>query len=301
MEYHSTEPKSPRLARGIFLAAGAAVWLLSTASAIWLTESYYQDLAGPATPSPAQTDLAMPVPPSAPPSPSPSPAADSLAPKSWILPVNGKLENAFGNSYTYFGIFRGGHTGVDLAAPYGTPVQAVAAGKVVRIFTRPNMRYGRYLMIQHGPKLFSLYGHLSAIKVRLGEQLKQGQVIAAVGNTGAAGYPHLHIEAMNQLPSHDGAWGYLYICYPQTEKATFINQTEEVIPAIQRGFSGPCHSQTLPEPITYYNPEALWSEKLQLRQAGQPENDEWLRHQHSAAAPQAPQRHRHPRHRLTRL
>lgn len=299
MKHPSSEPESKGLTRGAFWAASAAVWMIGTASAIWLTTSYYRELDSPATPSPIQTALAPPSsPPTPQPSPSVSPAADSLAPKSWILPVKGKVENAFGNSYKYFGIFRGGHTGVDLAAPYGAPVQAVADGKVVRIFTKPNMRYGRYLMIQHGPKLFSLYGHLSAIKARLGDQLKQGQVIATVGNTGAAGYPHLHIEAMNRLPSHDGAWGYLYICYPRTEKATFINQTEEVIPAIQRGFSGPCRSQTLPEAITYYNPEALWSEKPQLRQAGQPENDEWQRRQGRASAPHLSQRHRH---RLTRL
>ncbi|MEZ0370490.1 MAG: M23 family metallopeptidase [Candidatus Sericytochromatia bacterium] len=206
-------------------------------------------------------------------------------PHNWIQPVAGKITNPFGNSYHYFQIYRGGHTGVDISAPRGTPIKAVAAGKVVRIFQKPNQRYGQYIVLQHGPKLFSLYGHLSVVQVKLGQQIKQGELIAKVGTTGAAGYPHLHLEDLNRLPSHDGAWGYLYICRSESERASFINQQAFVISAIQRQRGPQCQQNALKETLTYYNPEALWSKKLVLREVHQPENEEWRRYRRPAQTP----------------
>lgn len=196
-------------------------------------------------------------------------------PHDWIQPVAGKITNPFGNSYQYYQIYRGGHTGVDISAPRGTPVRATAAGKVVRVYQKPNMRYGQFVIIQHGPKLFSLYGHLQQVNIKLGQNLKQGQLLGTVGVTGAAGYPHLHIEALEQLPRHDGAWGYLYICSAKTAQATFINESQHVIGAIQRQTGTACQAKPLRETLTYLNPELLWHAKQAPKyQVMQPENEE---------------------------
>ncbi len=207
-------------------------------------------------------------------------------PKDWILPVPGKITNPFGNSYQYYQIYRGGHTGVDISAPRGTPVRAPAAGKVVRVYLKPNMRYGQFVILQHGPKLFSLYGHLQQVNIKLGQTLKQGQILGTVGVTGAAGYPHLHIEALEQLPRHDGAWGYLYICQAKSQQATFINNPAHVISAIQRQTGKNCQSKPLRETLTYLNPEVLWNPKqVPQYQVMQPENEE-LKYRHAFTLPE---------------
>ncbi|NWF69216.1 MAG: M23 family metallopeptidase [Chloroflexi bacterium] len=88
--------------------------------------------------------------------------------------------------------FSGWHTGVDLAAPVGTPVYAANGGNV--IFRGWNSwGYGYAIVISHGPFL-TLYGHLSEIYVSCGQTVSAGQSIGAVGNTGNSSGPHLHFE-----------------------------------------------------------------------------------------------------------
>lgn len=242
----------------------------------------------------ARLDALQPEPSPTPlPTPTPTAAPWGKLGQKWILPVTGaKDANPFGNAYQYFGVYRGGHTGVDLAAPVGTPIRAVADGKVVRIFTRPNMRYGLYLVLEHRPGLFSLYGHTSAIKVKLGQQVHQGEVIALVGTSGAAGYPHLHVEALDRLPTFDGAWGYLYICSHRDESYNFINHSSFEISAIQRQYgTTPCGPKRMHEPVTYFNPEYLWSELPPVHTVAQPENDEWQRRQRQAPSHVRPASH----------
>lgn len=86
------------------------------------------------------------------------------------------------------------HRGVDFAAPTGTPVRAVADGKVTYAGWRGN--YGRFLKINHAGPYSSAYAHLQRIKkgVRAGTFVKRGQVIGYVGSSGAATGPHLHFE-----------------------------------------------------------------------------------------------------------
>jgi murein DD-endopeptidase MepM/ murein hydrolase activator NlpD len=86
------------------------------------------------------------------------------------------------------------HRGVDYAAPTGTPVKATGAG-VVEFSGRQN-GYGNVVMLQHGSKYTTVYGHLSrfAAGVKAGSKVKQGQVIGYVGQTGLATGPHLHYE-----------------------------------------------------------------------------------------------------------
>ena len=84
------------------------------------------------------------------------------------------------------------HKGVDIAAPMGTDVYCAAKGKV--IFAGQKSGYGNCVIIEHGNGLATLYGHLSKILVDANQQVKIGDVIAKVGNTGRSTGPHLHYE-----------------------------------------------------------------------------------------------------------
>jgi murein DD-endopeptidase MepM/ murein hydrolase activator NlpD len=89
------------------------------------------------------------------------------------------------------------HKGVDIAMPEGTPVYAVAAGKVVRSQTGSGERsYGEYVEIQHSSEYTTLYAHLktNSRRVRVGDTVTAGQQIGEVGSTGLSTGPHLHFE-----------------------------------------------------------------------------------------------------------
>ncbi|MGV3525170.1 MAG: M23 family metallopeptidase [Candidatus Sericytochromatia bacterium] len=241
--------------------------------------------------SPRQRSQPIPAPqtkPARPAQPTAQPALLAPAmpplPRNWQWPVQGTLSNPFGNSYRYYGVYRSGHTGVDIAAARGSLIKAPAAGRVVKVWRRPNQRYGEYVVLQHGPALFSLYGHLQQVRVRPGQPVKAGQALAAVGITGAAGYAHLHFEVLNRLPRADGAWGYLSICAgTRPQGHGFINQPAYTIHSIRRPQGSRCLDRTLGEKITYYNPELFWtaSGPLVARQIAPPANEE-NRPQHAA-------------------
>jgi murein DD-endopeptidase MepM/ murein hydrolase activator NlpD len=84
------------------------------------------------------------------------------------------------------------HTGLDFRAASGDPVRATANGKVASSGWAGG--YGRMVEIDHGNGLSTRYGHLSEIGVKVGDQIKIGQVIGAVGSTGRSTGPHLHYE-----------------------------------------------------------------------------------------------------------
>jgi len=84
------------------------------------------------------------------------------------------------------------HTGLDFRAATGDPVRATASGKVVSSGSAGG--YGRMVEIDHGNGLSTRYGHLSEINVKVGDQIKIGQVIGEVGSTGRSTGPHLHYE-----------------------------------------------------------------------------------------------------------
>ena len=84
------------------------------------------------------------------------------------------------------------HTGLDFRAASGDPVRATANGKVVSSGWAGG--YGRMVEIDHGNGLSTRYGHLSEIHVKVGDFIKIGQVIGAVGSTGRSTGPHLHYE-----------------------------------------------------------------------------------------------------------
>lgn len=108
----------------------------------------------------------------------------------------GPTPYAFEAAYAGFPHF---HTGIDLSVPLGTPVFAAADGVVV--LARPMtdaagalVGYGNYVIIQHETGLKTLYGHLLAIGVKEGEQVKRGQLVGLVGSTGNSTGPHTHFE-----------------------------------------------------------------------------------------------------------
>jgi murein DD-endopeptidase MepM/ murein hydrolase activator NlpD len=92
------------------------------------------------------------------------------------------------------------HAGQDLAAPSGTPIVAVANGRVV--VANWHGGYGKTVVIEHNGRLQTLYGHMSEIFVQEGQEIKQGTVIGQVGSTGASTGPHLHFET--KLPTPEG-------------------------------------------------------------------------------------------------
>lgn len=84
------------------------------------------------------------------------------------------------------------HSGVDFGANSGENIYSVLGGKVVRSDYASD--YGHYVMIDHGDGLCTLYAHCSERLVSVGDTVKQGDVIALVGSTGASTGPHLHFE-----------------------------------------------------------------------------------------------------------
>jgi len=88
------------------------------------------------------------------------------------------------------------HRGVDLSAPMGSPVRAVRSGRVIEQGTHRGL--GRYVVLDHGGGMVTLYAHMSDTLVRSGERVRQGQQVGAIGKTGNAGHrlidPHVHFE-----------------------------------------------------------------------------------------------------------
>src|SRR5690606_34724221 len=109
----------------------------------------------------------------------------------FIRPVEGRISGRFGNQRVYNGTPGAPHSGIDIAAPAGTPVKAPAAGVVT--FAAPDLYLtGGTVLLDHGFGISSNFLHLSRLDVKAGDRVAQGQVIGAVGATGRATGPHLH-------------------------------------------------------------------------------------------------------------
>jgi murein DD-endopeptidase MepM/ murein hydrolase activator NlpD len=93
------------------------------------------------------------------------------------------------------------HSGVDFAAPVGTPIFAAAGGVVAS--AEPNSTFGNMVEIDHGKGLSTMYGHTSRMFVKSGDFVRKGQKIAEVGTTGRSTGPHLHFEVhVNGVPQN---------------------------------------------------------------------------------------------------
>lgn len=108
-------------------------------------------------------------------------------------PVTGRISGLFGSQRIYANGERGDpHSGVDIARGTGTPVLAPADGVVVLAAASPFTLEGNLLIVDHGMGLNSAFLHLSRIDVRVGDRVRQGQPLGAIGMTGRASGPHLH-------------------------------------------------------------------------------------------------------------
>jgi murein DD-endopeptidase MepM/ murein hydrolase activator NlpD len=107
-------------------------------------------------------------------------------------PVRGPLNSRFGQRQSPWTGEPEFHRGLDISAGRGTPVYAPATGTVY--FAGNGGEYGNIVILDHGHELRSLYGHLQEMRVKPGEHVERGQVIALTGNTGRTSGPHLHYE-----------------------------------------------------------------------------------------------------------
>jgi hypothetical protein len=108
----------------------------------------------------------------------------------FLEPVNGKITGVFGSRRIINGQPRRPHSGEDIAAPLGTPVQATNKGTVVK--TMNHFFSGKGVILDHGMGLFSMYFHLSEIDVQSGQAVQKGEALGKVGASGRATGPHLH-------------------------------------------------------------------------------------------------------------
>ena len=109
----------------------------------------------------------------------------------FLPPVDKPISDVFGTERVFNGQVQSRHLGLDFAAPAGTPVHAINAGKVV--LARELYFEGGFIVIDHGQGLLSLYLHLSEFKVHEGDEVTPGQLIALSGGSGRATGPHLHL------------------------------------------------------------------------------------------------------------
>jgi murein DD-endopeptidase MepM/ murein hydrolase activator NlpD len=114
-----------------------------------------------------------------------------------------------------YGPYKHFHTGIDIAAPLGTPVMAAADGLVVAV-GHGTSGYGNFVVVDHGAAIETLYGHLLQTNARVGDRVVRGQVIGLEGSTGFSTGPHVHfelrvndqvIDPMPYLPVPGTNWG----------------------------------------------------------------------------------------------
>ena len=110
------------------------------------------------------------------------------------VPVKAKISTAYNRPGSHWKLGR--HTGVDFRVPTGTKVKAAMAGTVLEagsVSWGPS--YGVSVVIDHGKGIRAIYAHLSALKVKKGDTVDEGELIGLSGNTGNSTGPHLHFES----------------------------------------------------------------------------------------------------------
>ncbi|HNU91098.1 MAG TPA: M23 family metallopeptidase [Spirochaetota bacterium] len=127
-----------------------------------------------------------------------------------IVPAQGHITSLFGWRRSPFGFGRDFHTGIDIAASYGAEIRVTAPGVVVS--SGWSGGYGYMVRVRHKYGFETIYGHCSRIAVGVGENVRKGQVVAYVGQTGSATGNHCHYEirlgtvAINPYPYMSRIW-----------------------------------------------------------------------------------------------
>ena len=116
----------------------------------------------------------------------------TLASTPTILPIKGLITAGYGYRKSPFTGQREFHEGLDIAAPFGTPILATADGIVS--FAGPLVAYGNVVFVDHGHGFATFYGHNSTNRVREGQRVRRGDIVAYVGTTGRTTGPHVHYE-----------------------------------------------------------------------------------------------------------
>lgn len=111
-------------------------------------------------------------------------------------PVRGRITSDFGWRLHPILQTQRFHSGLDIAAPEGTPILAPEAGTV--IYSGWVSGYGKTVIIDHGDGISTLFGHCSVLLVSGGEKVKRGEPVARVGSTGLSTGPHLHFEVRDE-------------------------------------------------------------------------------------------------------
>ena len=109
----------------------------------------------------------------------------------WPVPGNTRISSDYGWRICPFH-GREKHTGIDIPAPYGTPVKAATSGTV--IFSGYLGSYGNAIIIRHGGGLYTLYGHNSSLVAGSGKKVSKGETVARIGSTGSSTGNHCHFE-----------------------------------------------------------------------------------------------------------
>jgi murein DD-endopeptidase MepM/ murein hydrolase activator NlpD len=109
----------------------------------------------------------------------------------FVAPLSGTVSDVFGTERLFNHQVESRHQGLDYAVPAGTVVRAINSGTV--LLARPMFFEGNFLVVDHGQGLLSLYLHLSEFKVKEGDEVRSGEIIALSGGTGRATGAHLHL------------------------------------------------------------------------------------------------------------
>jgi murein DD-endopeptidase MepM/ murein hydrolase activator NlpD len=169
-----------------------------------------------------------------------------------ICPLSGDgfvLTSPFGTRRSPFTKQLDFHAGIDLAAPSGLPIAAAADGVVMFAGRYPLAqsvswwRYGNLVAVRHDDQFVTLYGHCDEVRVRSGQRVRQGDLLATVGNTGWSTSPHLHYEVRRKTA--DRGW------VPVDPRIYILNhrwRDEEQL--LVRGRSAPDSNQFEPLPAT---------------------------------------------------
>lgn len=166
-------PEAPPIERGRRAAAAVAGDLEAVSSLLVRVAAFEADHRGEAREIPALSPL--------------------LGGEFVLLDAFGERENPFTHERDF-------HAGLDLAAPSGTAIRAPADGLVVYAgqFTIHQSavfwRYGNVVILDHGHRFLTVFGHCREVVARLGQRVRQGEMVASVGATGVSSSPHLHYE-----------------------------------------------------------------------------------------------------------